>query len=266
MAATDYKSIIKNMGYSKRLSQNFLLNTEIAQSEAEYARGRDVLELGPGLGILTASLLKVAKSVTSVEKDTRMFEYLSDNLKSKKLTLINSDFFDVKGGQLGNMDIMVSNIPYNLSSKVIMWLSEKNMPAVLCMQKEFVDRMLAVPGTREYSKLSVISALQFKVTSIFDVSPESFYPEPEVMSTVAYLKPKGNGIREEVRGIIGAIMSHKKKRIRNALVDCAKQLDLSKDAALEIAGSFGDPEMRPFQMEPMMIFEVAESLYASQNP
>ncbi|MDE1833572.1 MAG: ribosomal RNA small subunit methyltransferase A, partial [Candidatus Micrarchaeota archaeon] len=203
METIDYRAVIRNMGYSKRLGQNFLLNEQVAASEAEYARGRKVLEIGPGLGVLTSRLLKVAKSVTAVEKDRRMFEFLGANLSSKKLTLINSDFLDVAGEQLDKADIVVSNIPYNISSKVIMWLSEKSVPAVLCMQKEFVDRMMAEPGTREYSKLSVVSALQFRLTKIFDVSPNNFYPEPSVTSTVVFLKPVGNGIRPGVREIIG---------------------------------------------------------------
>ena len=86
------------------------------------------------------------------------------------------------------------------------------------------------------------------------------------MYELVYIKPIGGGIKDGVRNVIGAIMSHKKKQVRNALVDCSKQIGIPKEIALKAADSFGNPELRPFQMQPAMILDLAESLYLSQKP
>jgi 16S rRNA (adenine1518-N6/adenine1519-N6)-dimethyltransferase len=258
MDTADYRIIIKSMRVSKRLGQNFLVDSSVAHAEAEYARGRAVLELGAGLGILTEELCRVARRVVAVEYDSTLFEFLSHNLKGGNLKLVKGDFFKLESGLFGDPDIMVSNIPYNLSSKALEWLGERSMPAVLCMQKEFVERMLAAPGSREYSKLSVVTRLRFKVYQLMKVPADRFYPMPKVDSLIAYLKPNGREISRGVLDTVNLLMMHKKKKIRNAIMDSAKALGVGKDDAAEIARKIGSAEVRAFQMEPEAILETAE--------
>jgi 16S rRNA (adenine1518-N6/adenine1519-N6)-dimethyltransferase len=259
MRAADYKSQIKGLGASKRLGQNFLINGRIAKTEANFGIGRNVLELGPGLGVLTSELCKVGKMIVAVEKDERVCEILKENVRSRKLRIINSDFFKT-GEKFPDADIMISNIPYNLSSKVLAWLGDRQMPAVLCLQKEFVGHMLAKPSERNYSRLSVFSSLQFAITYIMDVPANDFYPMPKVNSSLVYLKPKKLAISREVYGILALLMMHKKKKIRNALVNSSKTLGMDKHSLSSVAESLSRKDSRPFQLGPEELLEVADEI------
>jgi 16S rRNA (adenine1518-N6/adenine1519-N6)-dimethyltransferase len=256
----EYNSAVKTVKVSKRLGQNFLMDIGVARAEAEYARDRVVIELGAGMGVLTSELCLVAKKVIAVEYDRRLFELLQQRLNNQNLTLLNGDFFEIGEKSFKGADIMVSNIPYNLSSKVLMWLSRKSMPAVLCLQKEFVERMLAKSGTRDYSRLSVVSELSFKLHPLMRVSPDKFRPQPRVTSEVVYLKPTGRRLSGSESELINLIMMHKKKKLRNAVIDSAHALRLQKGRALEIAESMENKEMRPFQMDAESILGAARQL------
>ncbi len=252
---------IKLLRANKRLGQNFMVNEEIAESEAEYARGRVAVELGPGLGILTGKLCKKAKRVIAVERDQRLYEILRNELKCKNLTLIHGDFFKQEDQIFKGAEIMVSNIPYNLSSKTISWLSRFGMEALLCVQEEFAEHMLAKPNTRKYSKLSVTTALFFNAYQIMRVPRNNFYPVPKVDSMLIYLKPKKPNIRPEVLSLISLIMEHKKKSLRNAIKDSQKQLGISSDKASIVASSLSLSSERVFKLSPEQIADAAKELY-----
>ncbi len=253
----NYKEIIRSMRTSKKMGQNFLINREVAKTEANFAIDRNVLEVGPGLGILTKELCKKAKMVTSVEKDNRLCEFLEQNIKEKNFELIKSDFFKLPKKQR-NYDIMIANIPYNLSSKMLMWLGEEQIPAVLCLQKEFVEHMISKPNSRNYSRLSVMMSLMFNITYVMDVPPNDFYPEPSVHSSIIYAKPKEKKIPTKIIGIISLIMMHKKKKLRNAIVDSSKQLKLTKEKISELEKSVPYKDKRPLHMQPEQILEAAQ--------
>ncbi|MCW6159850.1 MAG: 16S rRNA (adenine(1518)-N(6)/adenine(1519)-N(6))-dimethyltransferase RsmA [Candidatus Micrarchaeales archaeon] len=260
MEASDYRELIRSMRISKKLGQNFLINKRVAKTEANFGMDRKVIEMGPGLGILTRELCKVAKSVLAVEKDHALYDYLSGELKGRNLELINDDFFKVPARRLSGFDIMIANIPYNLSSKTLMWLGEKGMPAVLCLQKEFVDHMLAKPDSKDYSRLSVMCALQFTVTPVIDVPANDFYPEPRVSSSVVFLRPKKTKVGRAVLGIITLIMEHKKKKVRNAVLDSEKMLGLTKERAERVLDSLPHSDMRAFQLSPEELLGIARHI------
>lgn len=260
MERADYKSIAKSLRPRRKLGQNFLLDRSVAIAEAEYGRNRRVVEMGPGLGMLTSELCKVAKRVVAIEKDSAVFSYLRENLNSRKLSLINKDFFDATDAELENPEIMISNVPYNLSSKVVMWLAERGIPAVLCLQKEFVDHMLAKEGTHEYSKLSVIVSVQFKVYRMMNVEPSSFYPEPKVSSAVIYLKPTGRAIDRESARVLNLLMMHKKRKVRNAVADSQHGLGLDGKDARMMGDSLKGADLRLFKLSPDRIVEIAEEV------
>ena len=253
----DYVAVAKGIGTHKRLGQNFLVNTGIAKAEAEYARGRAALELGAGLGALTKELCAVAKRVVAVEYDKRLFDLLASTLSEKNLELVNADFFEPGTGKFEGAEIMVSNIPYNLSSKTLAWLGERDIPAVLCLQKEFVEHMLAEPGTGKYSRLSVVTKLRFSVHEIMDVPASMFYPRPRVDSKIIYIKPSGAGIDKKSLDTISLLMMHKKKKIRNAVIDSSAAMGMSKASAAKLADSLACKDMRAFQMEPDLLLKTA---------
>jgi len=247
----------------KSLGQNFLMSEEIAKAEAAHSLGKRVLELGPGYGTLTKELCKHAKSVVAIEKDHNLWLLLKGEIHSRKLKLINKDFFDTSEEEmkLADTDIMISNIPYNLSSKVIGFLSDHSLQAVLCLQKEFVEHMLAEPGTRSYSKLSVMTELSFSVTKIMIVSRNNFYPAPRVDSAIVYLKPKEKKFSRAQMEIISLIMQHKKKKLLNAVLDSHVYLKMDKkeiDVALE--KMHGELEERVFTIPPTRLLEIAAKI------
>ena len=248
----------------KSLGQSFLINEKIVKAEAAHSDGKTVLEMGPGYGILTRELCKKAKRVIAIEKDEDLYRLLK-GMKCRNLKLINKDFFraDPEEIEIENIDIMIANIPYALSSKIIEWLGENRMEAVLCLQKEFVERMIAPSGDREYSKLSVMTSLLFSVTKIMDVPKGNFRPMPKVDSSLIYMKPRGVKIGESERKIIGLIMQHKKKTLRSAVLDCSRQLDISKEVIAKVADTLELREARVFRLAPKEIFAVAEEIAAS---
>lgn len=240
----------KGLRANKRLGQNFLMDEGVAELESKYGEGRNVLELGSGLGVLTRQLCKTARSVLSVEKDRRLYYMLSESLHCPNLSLVNADFFELGEKQLHGVDIMISNVPYMLSSRIIEWLISRKLEAVLCLQKEFVERMLATVGSRKYSRLSVMSALLLEVESIAEVKAELFYPKPRVDSEIIHIKPLMREISEEDASLIKLLMEHKKKKLRNAVIDSSSQLGISKEQARELADSFSNSEERVFRIAP----------------
>ena len=246
----------------KSLGQSFLVNEWIAIAEAEHANAKNVLEMGPGRGILTNELCRWAKKVVAVEKDEQLYNMLKYSMHEKNLKLINKDFFDAtdKELELNTIDIMISNIPYMLSSKTIEWLSQKKMQAVLCLQKEFVDHMTAEADTDKYSRLSVICSLSFRVTKIMDVTKGNFRPIPKVDSSLVYMKPKDVKITDMERKIISAMMQHKKKTVRNAMMDSEREFGKSKQEMAAIMEKIYLRDQRVFKITPTEILSIAKEL------
>lgn len=247
---------------AKKMGQVFLMNREVAIAEAAHAYGKTVLEMGPGKGMLTEELCRNAKKVIAVEKDLQLYEYLMGILRYKNLKLIHSDFFDVgkEDLELEDVDIMISNVPYNASSMVIKWLYENNMEAVLCLQKEFIEHMLANEDTHNYSKLSVMTHLSFSVTEIMNVDRKDFRPIPRVDSKLIYLKPKANRIGKREEEVIGMLMQHKKKTVRNALLDSHRYLGTDKKELDKIAQGLESKDKRPFKLSPKEILLLSKEI------
>ena len=196
----------------------------------------------------------------AIEKEPRLVERLEATLTSEKLMLIEDDFFSVDFSALGKIDIMVSNIPYNLSSKVIYWLSGMNIPALICVQKEFAEHMTAKPGTRNYSKLSVVSSLRFRVHHVRDVPAGNFYPKPRVDSSLVYMVPKSDPITGGEEAAISLLMNHKKKRLANAVIDSARALGIQKAEARAISAEIVHRDSMAFKLPPEQILAAARQL------
>ncbi len=253
-----YIGTIRGLRLSRSMGQTFLVNESVARQEAALAMGEDVLELGPGLGILTRELCAVAKSVKAVEIDRALFERLGRELRFDNLTLMNKDFFELGDEDIAGADMLVSNAPYSLSSKVVEWVCRHRVQAVLCLQKEFVEHMLAKPGTRNYSKLSVMVALQAEVERVRDVVAGNFYPKPKVDSCIIRMRPRAGDAGQPL-ALIGVLMSHKKKTVKSAVLSSARQLRISKVRAREIAGKLGSGE-RVFKLQPGALLKIAEQM------
>lgn len=251
-----------NVRANKRLGQVFLINEHVAVAEAVHGTDKVVLEVGPGTGMLTKVLCVEAKRVIAVEKDRRLYALLKHEVHADNLTLINSDFMEATDAELelSKVDIVIANVPYYLSSAMIEWLADHQMQAVLCLQKEFIEHMLAKPDTGSYSKLSVACSLLFRITKIMNVSKGNFRPVPKVDSAIIYMKPLGREITDRQMEYIGLLMQHKKKTVRNAVLDSHSKMDCGKEKLSRIAAGVSNSDKRVFKLNPEQILSIAKEM------
>lgn len=204
---TDLSVIKKVMGdhdvtFSKGLGQNFLVNPTVCPRMAEAVRESTdgkigVLEIGAGVGVLTKELLERCDKVVCVELDTRLFPVLNDTLSGyDNLTLINEDILKadlhkIVKEHFDGMEIFVcANLPYYITSPVIMRLLEEKLPfskIIVMVQKEAGDRLCAKVGSRESGAVTVAVNYYAEAKKLFDVSRGSFFPSPKVDSCVIQL-------------------------------------------------------------------------------
>ena len=196
------KDLLNRHGFkfSKALGQNFLINPTVCPRMAE-ACGADentgVIEVGPGFGVLTAELAKRAKKVVSIELDERLLPVLDETLAEfDNVEVINSDVLKVDLHKLieekfSGMKVAVcANLPYYITSPVIMHLLESKLPVeniTVMVQKEAAQRLCAPVGSRDAGAVTVAVDYYADAEKIFDVSAGSFMPAPKVDSSVIRL-------------------------------------------------------------------------------
>ncbi|HID17612.1 TPA: ribosomal RNA small subunit methyltransferase A [Candidatus Bathyarchaeota archaeon] len=175
----------------KRLGQHLLVNEGVLARLVEYAEigsNDTILEAGAGLGNLTSLIAKRAGKVIAVEKDRRMAEILKRKFAGSNVEVIEGDILKIK---LPRFNKILANIPYYISSKFIILILNWNFDlAVLTLQKEFAERLVAEPGTKEYGRLTVAVGRKMEVEILEIISRNAFFPRPKVDSTVVRLKPK----------------------------------------------------------------------------
>lgn len=187
--------ILKRFGIrmSKKLGQNFLIDEHVVNSivaAADIKPGDAVLEIGPGIGTLTQGLAEAGANVTAVEIDRRLLEVLSKTLEGyDNVRVVHGDILRINIAEtVGAAQYkVVANLPYYITTPIIMGLLEARMPIevlVTMVQKEVAQRMVAVPGTKDYGALSVAVQYYTKAEIMFIVKPDSFIPPPSVESAV----------------------------------------------------------------------------------
>lgn len=212
------------MKAKKHLGQNFLKDRNILVKEAKLAdvKGKRVIEIGAGDGRLTEEIIAEKPGKLYVfEKDPELAEVLMDKFKGeKKIIVLEGDFLKEK---VPEFDIAVGNIPYYISSKIIFRIAEYNFErAVVIVQKEFAEKMIAKPNDRNYGRLSVTSQLAFDVKLVQKVPKHLFYPKPKVDSALILLKPTGRKLSAHQEEIIRILFQHRNKTVRNALIHSKK--------------------------------------------
>lgn len=186
-----------NFTFRKSYGQNFLIDAHVLDkivSAAEIDSDTDVLEIGPGIGTLTQYLAESAKSVTAVEIDDKLIPILEKTLAEyDNVRVIHGDILKQDIAELfeGRHFKIVANLPYYITTPIIMSLLESHVPAdsiTVMIQKEVAERMMASPGTKDYGALSL--AVQFYAEPYLaaNVPPNCFMPRPNVGSAVIRLK------------------------------------------------------------------------------
>jgi 16S rRNA (adenine1518-N6/adenine1519-N6)-dimethyltransferase len=248
---------------SKGLGQHFLLDEGIADRHVELAHvdGNDVvLEIGPGLGILTERLLRTGATVVAVERDRRLARALHD--LHGKLQVLEGDAVKVPLPPFGKV---VSNLPYQISSPITFRLFDHPFErAVLMYQREFAERLVAKPGTEDYSRLTVKTYVRCRAEVAARVSRAAFWPMPKVDSAIVVLEPRPSPFPMTNEGVfdvvVDATFAHRRKTIENSLRLERRRFaktDAAFDRMLEAAPYRRN---RPEELAPEQFGELADAL------
>lgn len=213
----------------KHLGQHFLRDENIARNSvdalSEKCQTSEVLEVGPGMGVLTKYLLEQQKFTTwATDVDNESIEFLKKSLPELGERLLHEDFLKMDFGRyFKNEFSLIGNFPYNISSQIVFRIIDErsHVPLMVGMfQKEVAERLGAKPRTKDYGILSVITQAFFDVEYLFTVSEHVFQPPPKVKSAVVRLMRKNGllGCNERLfRHVVKMAFNQRRKMLRNAL-------------------------------------------------
>ena len=242
--------------FSKALGQNFIINPSVCPRIAQMggaAPGVGVIEIGAGIGVLTAELARRAGKVVCVEIDSRLLPILGETLgEFSNVTIINEDVMkaDLAGiiaREFPGMEVVVcANLPYYITSPILMSLLERRLPIrsiTVMVQREAARRICAPPGTRDAGAISCAVRYYSEPQVLFQVSRGSFMPAPEVDSTVIRLdihREPPVSVKDEALlfAVIRGAFSQRRKTLLNTL---SSSLGLEKEAARELLEGAGIP-------------------------
>jgi 16S rRNA (adenine1518-N6/adenine1519-N6)-dimethyltransferase len=216
--------------------QHFLTDPHAVDRIADLAdvKGKRVLEVGPGNGALTRALLDRGAVVLAVELDSHLCEELTDRFSEEISTgQLVVQHGDATRCELPSFEMVVSNLPYSVSSKITFRLLDIGFrEAILMYQSEFAERMVAPAGTKNCGRLSIMVQTYAVVQQCFKLSPNCFTPKPQVHSTVVKIVPRQQPLfpinnRHRYADVVRALFSHRRKTIRNCLRGSGGMLDPS---------------------------------------
>lgn len=241
---TDFADITKQMllhyglNPKKKFGQNFLINEDILDNIvdiSDVSSEDDVIEIGPGIGALTAKLAKRAHKVLAVEIDHELISVLSQTLANyTNISILESDIlkvdFDevIKRFGLNNDHIkIVANLPYYITTPILLFLlkqKEVHFESITVMvQKEVAERMTSAPGNKDYGSLTLLIQYYMNAELVLKVDKTYFMPQPKVDSAVVNLTKKSNFVRfnneRSLFKVIRECFNHRRKNLLNNLVN-----------------------------------------------
>ena len=246
---------------SKALGQNFLIDGNIIEkivNIAEIKSGDQIIEIGPGIGSLTQALLERIEDgrLFAIEKDERMVQILKELFQAEQLTLIHRDVLDIdwpefftENALLDKPVKVVANLPYYITTPIIMGLLEARVPVeryVFMVQKEVAERMVAKPGGKDYGALSIAVQYYTRPEICHIVPPSVFIPQPDVKSAIIKLETNETPPvqLEDERfffQIVQAIFQQRRKNLKNSLSKAAN-IRLDRELIEESLQEMGIPE------------------------
>lgn len=252
----------------KRKGQNYLINPGVLSRILEYAHisPKDrVLEIGAGIGTLTIPLAERAGKVFAVEQDRKIAEILIKRLKDVGIYNVEVIIGDATKIKLPTFNKVISNLPYQISSPITFKLLKKDFDfGILMYQLEFAERMVAKAGASNYSRLSVMLHFCAHAEMLFKVPSNAFFPEPKISSAVIKLKPnKQSYVDEFFLKTLRALFQHKRKKVRNALIDSFHEITPMDKTTVKSTVSKLEPELmnsRVFKLEPEEIMKISREL------
>lgn len=245
-----------HFNFQKKFGQNFLIDTSVLErivAAADLTKEDCVLEIGPGIGTMTQYLAENAREVAAVEIDRNLIPILEETLSEyDNVTVINDDILKVDINRIveekngGRPVKVVANLPYYITTPIIMGLLEKHIPLksiTVMVQREVAGRMQAGPGTKDYGALSLAVQYYAKPETVANVPPNCFIPRPNVGSAVVrlvrYEEPPVR-VEDEKRmfSLIRASFNQRRKTLVNGLGN-APELGISKERAAAVLEDMG---------------------------
>jgi 16S rRNA (adenine1518-N6/adenine1519-N6)-dimethyltransferase len=236
----------------KRLGQHFLIDRNILDKvirTAQIAKEDAVLEVGPGLGQMTIALARRAKRVIAIEIDSKLAAILGKKMKDyPNVEVVNMDILRVDFYRFfkkeGHPIKVVANLPYQISTPLLFHFIESKeifSSFTLMLQKEVAERMVASPGGKEYSPLSIFIQMASDVSICFFIKPSAFFPPPKVESTVVQMVWKERPIIERqneewFKKVVKACFGYRRKTLMNALKHSGFTLPESIEIKMEKIG------------------------------
>lgn len=241
----------------KRLSQHFTVDPSIFQLMAGYAdlTGDDVvLDIGAGFGFLTRFLAGKCRRVLAVELDSRVATVLRALLRDlPNVVVVEGDLLKV---QLPPFNKVVAIPPYGISSSLIQWLFDKPITcAVLVLQKEFANRLVAPIGSEDYGWLTVLAYYHFDIELLEEVPRQAFYPQPEVDSLIVLFKPKHPKPfhvknEERFKRFVQAMFTQRNRKVKNAVQAFIKKELATAGRDAQTGGSIPFQDKRVRELAP----------------
>jgi len=230
---TEIRELAAKLGLkpTKKLGQNFVIDQNTVEKivrTSNVSKDSIVLEVGPGLGSLTLALMAKGAKVIAVEIDERLAQLLPNTAKAKgfgesQLIVINKDALEISKNDVNNPDVLVANLPYNVSVPVIIHILE-TFPSIknylVMVQSEVADRLAASPGSRTYGSPSVKLQWYAEVSKAGSISRNVFWPVPNVDTDLVQFHRRNNvdeSIRKELFAVVDAAFSQRRKMLRSVL-------------------------------------------------
>lgn len=254
----------------KRYGQHFLVSRETRDhlvDKADVSRQDTVIEVGPGLGFVTEALASRAGRVVAIEKDRTLAKHLQSKFSTNdNVQIIQGDALAVP---IPNDAKIVSSPPYNISSKLVLRiLGSKFRLASLLLQEDFVNRLTAYNGTRDYGRLTVMLQIRARAEYIAKVSRSAFYPEPRVDSAIATIHPipqtlviKNNRVLEE---LVRAMFTQRRRKSQSVFSRYLKEI--YRDQREEIMARTDLEDKRVYELTPSEFVRLSNSIADSIQP
>jgi dimethyladenosine transferase len=277
MLAQETSQLLKKhqIRLNRRKGQNYLINNHILSRIVENANISDsdvVLEIGAGIGTLTIPLARKAAKVVAFEQDKRIVSLLQERLRELEISNVEVMEGDATKIEFPTFNKVVSNLPYQISSPITFKLLKYDFDyAILMYQLEFAQRMVAQPGTSNYSRLSVMMNLCTRTKLLFKVPQNAFLPPPRVSSAVIKLTPQKNPqVDEFFINTCRALFQHKKKKSGKALLQSfheISKLNLERSTIRDVISKLDSKitEERVFKLEGEEILIISNELKDLMN-
>jgi len=245
----------------KRFGQHFLIDKKTRQIMIESARleaDDTVVEVGPGLGFITTTLTSQPCSIIAIEKDRTLADYLKNRFaRNSNITIVQGDALEFP---IRDQAKIISSPPYNISSKLILSiLNSKFKLAVLLLQDEFVSRLTAPVGSRDYGRLTVALQLRANVERIMGVPRSAFYPSPKVDSAIVRIEPKASNLpikdQKIFNELVRSLFTQRRRKLRGVLKKYLKEMYPTDMNEILIRTSF--LEKRIFEIAPLELVDLS---------